>query len=167
MIEFGVALVGIDQMDEDIGRAIDAEMARSMERVADKARASDAFVDRTGALRKSIHAGIEGSWRSGNLVGFVLVDAEHASHLEEGTRPHIIEPKASEGPLQGKRQGPKTRGQKLGGRVLAFPASGRTVFARRVNHPGTRPTHFLREAVDQSAIAERIAYAAAEATNRR
>lgn len=47
----------------------------------------------------------------------------YALYQSEGTRPHII---------QAKR-----------GKSLRFVVAGRTVFARRVQHPGTRPNPYL------------------------
>jgi hypothetical protein len=47
----------------------------------------------------------------------------YALYQSQGTRPHII---------QAKR-----------GKSLRFIVAGRTVFARRVNHPGTRPNPYL------------------------
>lgn len=52
----------------------------------------------------------------------------HATFIERGTRPHVILP----------RNGP----------YLVFTAkSGAVVFARRVNHPGTRPYRILEDAL--------------------
>lgn len=41
----------------------------------------------------------------------------------DGARPHVIRPRRK--------------------RVLKFQSGGKTVFARKVNHPGNRGTHFL------------------------
>lgn len=53
-------------------------------------------------------------------------DQEYAEYVIKGTRPHVIEAK---------------------GRVLAFDVGGDTVFAARVNHPGTKPNNFAEEAL--------------------
>lgn len=66
---------------------------------------------------------------------FTIVEASGAApFLEFGTRPHVIEPKT-------KSVLSWTANKRLSGR--ARTASGRRFFARRVNHPGTRPQPFL------------------------
>jgi len=47
----------------------------------------------------------------------------YAQYVSSGTRPHVILPKR--------------------GKALRFVIAGRTVFARRVNHPGTRANPYL------------------------
>lgn len=51
--------------------------------------------------------------------------APHARYVDEGTPPHLIRPRSA--------------------RVLRFEADGGVVFARRVQHPGTRPTHWFEK----------------------
>ena len=145
MIEFDVKIKGFDTLDRDIGEAIETELARVMEEGAEKARATHAFRDRSGALRASIHAGIEGSWEGGDLAGVLLADAEHASHVEKGTRPHVIVPSR--------------------GRALFWPGAKHPV--ARVNHPGTKATHFIRESVNPGAASNRLAAAAARAADKK
>ena len=60
----------------------------------------------------------------GDRVGFTLSTPQPLKRwITEGTRPHVIVP----------------RGQ---GYPLRFEVNGRTVFAYRVNHPGTKPHPF-------------------------
>lgn len=60
--------------------------------------------------------------------------AEHAGYIEHGTAPHVIRPRRA--------------------RMLRFEArSGETVFAFKVNHPGTRAYHVLERALGQGARA--------------
>lgn len=47
----------------------------------------------------------------------------YANYVTSGTRPHVILPKR--------------------GKALKFMIAGKAVFARRVNHPGTRPNPYL------------------------
>lgn len=51
--------------------------------------------------------------------------APHAGFVENGTRPHDIQPH---------------------GKALRFVANGQVMFRRTVHHPGTKATHFLRDA---------------------
>ncbi len=53
--------------------------------------------------------------------------------VENDTRAHVIEPKS--------------------GSVLAFVANGSMRFARRVNHPGTKGTHFMARAREAGRLA--------------
>jgi len=51
----------------------------------------------------------------------------YAQYVTSGTRPHVILPK----------------GGKRGKKALRFVIAGKTVFARRVNHPGTEANPYL------------------------
>lgn len=55
------------------------------------------------------------------------VNVDYAGFVHDGTRPHVIRPKNAQ--------------------VLRFMVGGRVVFARVVNHPGTRARPFLDRAV--------------------
>jgi hypothetical protein len=81
---------------------------------------------RTGRLRSSIRAEPP---RFFSLRGSVTVgsDLEYAAFVNDGTRPHVIRPRRAS--------------------VLRFNVGGRVVFARVVNHPGTKGTHFLDKAL--------------------
>jgi HK97 gp10 family phage protein len=86
----------------------------------------------TGNLRGSLQMKIT---KKGDLViGSVTTNVNYARFVHDGTGPHKIYPR------------------KRGG-VLAFPVprSGRIVFARYVNHPGTRARPFLRRAIEEIA----------------
>jgi hypothetical protein len=64
-------------------------------------------------------------------VGTITVRHPAALFVVNGTRPHIIRPRRPEG-------------------VLRFTVNGRVVYARYVNHPGTRPNRFLLEALREA-----------------
>lgn len=80
----------------------------------------------TGRLRSSIRAepprifSLRGSLKVGS-------DLEYAAFVNDGTRPHIIRPRTKQ--------------------VLKFRVGGRTVYAKLVHHPGTRPNPFLDRAL--------------------
>lgn len=65
----------------------------------------------------------------------VTATANYAAAVHDGTRPHIIRPRH--------------------GRALKFQMGGRTIFASSVNHPGTRPRPFLKNAMDEVMRQER------------
>lgn len=83
------------------------------------------FTPRTGKTQRATKARVLRA-RNGRLIR--LSNARKvATFLEYGTKPHVIMPK------------------KPGGR-LVFRKGGQLIFARKVNHPGTRPYKFLYRA---------------------
>jgi HK97 gp10 family phage protein len=85
-----------------------------------------------GDLRTSIGYACQlgstaGAKKPGNYDGIVSTNKEHASHVEFGTRPHTITVKTA--------------------RVLS---DGKTIFGKRVQHPGTQAQPFMRPAVDRN-----------------
>lgn len=115
---------------------------------AEEARTRHVFKNRTGDLERSIVGRLTatrtsvgasdgsnsrvGQWKSINIEGGVdgaqfgeiKASMPYASFVENGTRPHLIEPK--------------------NGRWLAWEQpQGDWHFARRVNHPGTQPHPFM------------------------
>lgn len=86
----------------------------------------------TGRLRASIRAEPP---RIFSLRGSVTVgsDLEYAGYVNDGTRPHVIRPRRA--------------------RALRFRVGGRVVYARLVNHPGTRAKPFLDRALREVAAA--------------
>lgn len=68
-----------------------------------------------------------------NPLGIVMVDHKAAHFVLYGTRPHKIYPRRKGG-------------------VLRFTVGGTVVFARVVNHPGTKPNNFLMKALMESRI---------------
>lgn len=85
------------------------------------ARATQAFKDHTGDLRRSIVRGEKSTWSH-----FIKATAKYAAYVEHGTVPHVIEARR--------------------GTHLRFVQAGAVRFARRVNHPGTKPRHFMQHA---------------------
>lgn len=81
----------------------------------------------TGRLRSSgeiVYSGFFGFRQKATIVFRV----EYAEAVHNGTRPHVIRPKRAGG-------------------VLRFQIGGRTVYAKYVNHPGTKGKPFLDRAV--------------------
>lgn len=123
-------------------------VSKGVEEGAQEARQNHPFKNRTGDLERSIVGRLTGNRTSvgasrGNNVprdsdesldggvdgaqfGEIVADMPYASFVENGTRPHLIVPKK--------------------GRWLAWEnpdAQGDWHFARRVNHPGSRPYPFM------------------------
>lgn len=84
---------------------------------------------KTGNLGRSIEPDALKVTGLFTVTGGVTANANYAAAVELGTRPHVIRPKG-------------------GKRALKFNVGGRTVFATSVNHPGTRPRPFLKNAAE-------------------
>lgn len=80
-----------------------------------------------GSMGRTIRAQIR-TGPGGDFQGVINVRHPAALYVIGGTRPHMIRPR------------------KQGG-VLRFTVNGRVVYARFVNHPGTKPNDFLRQAL--------------------
>lgn len=85
------------------------------------AKATQSFHDRTGELRRSITRGQRGTWQH-----FIRAGAKHAAYVEYGTKPHRIEARHR--------------------KALRYVQHGDIRFRRGVNHPGTKPRHFMDDA---------------------
>jgi hypothetical protein len=114
----------VGQLSADLASGTSRELIRITDGAHSSARATTAFHDKTGALRQSIVYGFRGSGSFGSRTGFVRAGAKHASFIESGTKPHPIYPRKK--------------------KLLAFRVNGRWVYARRVRHPGTHATHFMK-----------------------
>lgn len=84
-------------------------------------RARRPFTPRTGRLESSV------GWHAKGRGAEVFVRAPYAGHVERGTRPHVIRPKAGRKAL----------------RFFMGGAGGGMVIARQVRHPGTAPHPFF------------------------
>ena len=86
-------------------------------------------------LRATIRAGPTPVRRGKGLTIEVVAGGDGVNYAlwhHEGTRPHVIRPRNA--------------------RVLRFQVGGATVFATRVNHPGTRPNRYLTDALRDAGL---------------
>lgn len=126
-----MARVRLDRAD--LNRSIRGASRRELEATARQVmnRAKILAPVDTGRLRASIR--IESrrllTLRSVYTIGS---DVSYAPMVHDGTRPHQIRPKRPDG-------------------VLRFRMGGRIVYAKVVNHPGTRARPFLDDALRQIA----------------
>lgn len=77
----------------------------------------------TGALKRSIDHNV--SVNRGGLIVKVTAHNKKALMHHQGTRPHVISARRAQ--------------------ALRFKWHGRIVYARSVNHPGTRPNRYLTD----------------------
>lgn len=112
------------ELNRTITNASRTELREAGRQVVNRARVL-VPVD-TGRLRASIRADPP---RIFSLRGSLTVgsDLEYAAAVNDGSRPHVIRPRRAQ--------------------VLRFRVGGQVVFAKVVNHPGTRGTHFLDKAL--------------------
>jgi hypothetical protein len=145
------------QFAQGVWRATRAAVTSAGEAGIAEARRG-AFQDHTRRLRDGLvfvltrEADIE-------VEGEMRSPVEYSSFVEEGTAAHVIRPKMGagvEGPLL-PGQGRRSRGRER--QVLAFKMGGGTVFAAKVNHPGSRSIPFMGRAYT---VAERALPASLE-----
>ncbi len=118
------------------------------------ARATPRFKDHTHGLRNSLTRGQKGPW-----VQFIKASAKHALFVEEDTKAHEIRPKRT-GTVSSRRGAGKRMAP-----VLRFQIAGRWFSKAVVKHPGTKGTHFMRDAseVGERALVAMLERAAATA----
>lgn len=153
-----------DYVEHNLRPAIEAEVNACMQDGAARARAAS-FKDKSGETRDSIEGGVGGSLAGGPqqaefleggatgdqaIEGYIRANSEAALFLEAGTQAHEILPRDR-----------RTKGQegartKKGRRMLRFDVGGGSVFARKVQHPGTKPTHFISESMSEDEFGRRI-----------
>ena len=134
MSNFSIKINGLDDLIKDaeqVGRDMPKKLKQAMvasttmvQNAAKKKRIGS-FKNQTGDLRRSIARRVEGAHR-----GIVFTDMKYAPYVEFGTKPHVIRPKTK--------------------KMLAFRVGGKMVFARKVNHPGTRAYNYMKDAFNES-----------------
>lgn len=127
-------------LNRTLERASRTELREASRQVV--ARAKVLAPVRTGRLRGSIRAEPP---RFFSLRGSVKVgsDLEYAGFVNDGTPRHFIRPRGG----RSARGNPKRPG------MLKFTVGGRVVYARVVDHPGTKPNPFLDRALREVAAA--------------
>lgn len=101
-------------------------LTRTSQAAAVYARVSRLYKSHTYTLRGSI----KDQGLTKDFTARVVADAGYAYWVENGTRPHVIEPHRK--------------------KVLRFEKGGEIFFRRRVFHPGTAPRPFMQEGADKS-----------------
>lgn len=104
-----------------------ADRAQPLVRDALKAKAPVGQGPQAGRLKKSIRSQRKTGLVEGALEIRFKAYVPYIEYVLDGTRPHTITPKAA--------------------RALRWQGTGGVVFAKRVQHPGTRPNHFNLRAV--------------------
>lgn len=125
----GLYAVVQSKLQEVLKRGVDSLMTEAAER----ARGAS-FTDRSGDTRRSIEGGIlTAETTDTQITGYVKAGGA-ARFIDGGTVPHPIEAKSARGPR---------------GRLRFETQAGGVVFAKKVNHPGTKPNPFITTAMSQ------------------
>lgn len=119
---FNLDRTRIERMLRLPGGMVYRNMERRLRRVE-----SEAIRTAPGSMGRTIRAQVRRG-PGGEFQGVVNVRHPAALYVTRGTRPHIIRPRRPGG-------------------VLRFTVNGQVVYARYVNHPGTRPNDFLKDAL--------------------
>ena len=106
------------------GGLVDRNLRRRVERVQTAAERLA-----PGSMGDGIRTRID--YRSDGPVGVITSTHPATLFVVNGTRPHIIRPRRPNG-------------------ALRFTIGGRVVYAKFVNHPGTRPNSFMIEALREA-----------------
>lgn len=106
------------------GGVVDRSLRRRVARVQ---RAAETLAP--GSMGRGIRSSIR--YEADGPVGTVTSTHLATIYVVNGTRPHIIRPRRPNG-------------------VLRFTVNGRVVYAKYVNHPGTRPNRFMIEALREA-----------------
>lgn len=165
-------------------KAATAQLPRNMSELVQAAtegemqslKSSHPYKDRSGALTASLSTKmVQTSPR--RMIAALRAKASHASYVEFGTQPHIIQPKHVKGGKVGSvawskpsvnRGGTRTNTKHLKGwtwtsnqrtrkegaakPMLCFFSKGRWVRVPFVHHPGTKPLWFMTQAARNSAF---------------
>lgn len=132
--EFNIQIKGLDELIRDANAVggkfpqmmTDAMVASTTGVQNDAKRVrSGSFKNQTGDLRRSITRRVEGPQK-----GIIFTDVKYAPYVEFGTKPHVITPKNK--------------------KMLAFKSGGRLIFAKKVNHPGTKAYNYMRDAFEEN-----------------
>lgn len=134
MAAFSIQIKGLNELvantkkaGNDLPNLLLQTMKKATTQIKNDARRirPGSFKNRTGNLRRSIDRRVFSAAR-----GIVFVGEKYGKWVEFGTDPHIIRPKNA--------------------KVLAFKVNGRMVFARKVNHPGSRPYPYMGPAFKEN-----------------
>jgi hypothetical protein len=130
LIDASAAVRGLHSLESNLRAAARQALGQSVALALLQAKRTNTFHDRTGRLRSSIIRGERGPWASFVSAGGRA--APYGLFVEAGTRAHPIVARNA--------------------RVLRFVQNGEVRYARRVQHPGTKPTHFMRDTRDAVAL---------------
>lgn len=168
MPEAVVTIIGLEELQRDLrasDRAMAAALRAALQRGGQYVRAeaqanlrrNDSYV--TGKLSRSIRSeGVRGVGLNQSVAVGIAPGMGSPSRGHSGPKGGAFNPRALRntadpadyGPVVERGSGPRTI-EPRNAKALRFVVGGETVFARRVNHPGTRAKPFLVPALTQNA----------------
>jgi hypothetical protein len=130
LIDAKTTAEALKRLESNILSTIRQALGQSAALTAQLARTTNKFKDRTGNLRGSIQRIARSDWHQTVRAGGRA--AKYAIWIEDGSKAHEILPRRAQ--------------------FLRFEQNGSVRFAKRVFHPGTKATHFMRTARDAGEI---------------
>lgn len=122
------AAKSLERAQRTLNEEIMHALARTAELASSYAKTSALYKSHTYGLRSSVQWGAQLGASSAHAV--MRASAPYAAFVENGTRPHTIEPKRKS--------------------TLRFVQNGAVRFSRIVHHPGTRARPFMAQAQDRA-----------------
>ncbi len=135
-------IADLTRIDHGIRAAAQQSLGQAAAFARELARQTTKFKDRSRRLRGSIVRIQRGTFRFIVQAGGRV--APWGRIVEGGSKAHDIRPKRT-GSVSSRRPANRAMPNRL-----RFQVNGRWVSARVVKHPGTQPTHFMRDARDQA-----------------
>ena len=125
MKDISQAVPDAEAFDRALVAGLQRAVGHTVTVATQKARSEHRWQDRTGATRASIEPSVDDTAKGAS--GEITAGA-NAARRNAGPAPHVIEARNAQ--------------------ARRFSVGGQTRFARRVNHPGTKPDPFLDAAAD-------------------
>lgn len=131
MEDFSITIPGLKAFEDSIeraGQSTPAELHRAMvaSTILVTNESKQLVRKKTRALMQSILPMVQDN----PVRGTITVNQPYGAHVEYGTKAHVITPRRA--------------------KALAFMGKGGMVFAKKVNHPGTKPSPFLQPAMENN-----------------
>lgn len=116
-----------DKVGGQLPKLMYQAMVNNTNRIREDARKIQvgSFKNQTGNLRRSIFREVQSAAR-----GKIGVGEEYGFYVETGSGPHTIVPRKK--------------------KLLRFRINGKWVFAKKVNHPGSKPYPFMQPAFENN-----------------
>lgn len=135
-----MSIEGLDELNKRLAAIGDARNILGPIAIRAVAYAKEMVPRKTGNLGRTIRVGAITESEAQILAGGQF-GVGYARHVEFGTRPHVIVPRTRKVLAWGGNR-------RLSGSLRSNSAA--TIFARRVNHPGTKAKPYLRPAAERA-----------------
>jgi HK97 gp10 family phage protein len=142
-LDLAEVIAALGRLEVNLDKRLRMALGQVAGEVATHAKQNHEYRDRTGKLTASIRPDtVRGTFASTMSVDMLAGGRGqaggvfYASHVEFGTKPHVIRPKR------------KKALAFFGGTSKVLGGGGANMVRRKVNHPGNRPFRFMRNALE-------------------